>query len=103
MIVQIHNIHTINLPPGEELHLSFPIFPKTSRDCKSDIDFSAKWQFNLYKNGVFVEPKSDKNLSEFEWTHYKNSWQDQIFTTRQITNILGNLHKQLNTDQVQVR
>jgi hypothetical protein len=105
--LEIHNIHRIQLPhPPEHLDSSFPLFHKsqTSRDCtKSDIDYSAKWQFNLYKNGVFVDPKSDTNLSEFEWTHYKNSWQDQIFTTRQITNILGNLHKRFNTDQVQVR
>jgi hypothetical protein len=95
------------IPPAtEQLDSSFPLFPKsqTSRDfTKTDIDFSAKWQFNLYKNGVFVEPKSDTSLSDFEWTHYKNSWQEQIFTTRQITNILGNLHKRLNTEQVQVR
>jgi len=100
--------HSIKLLPGEQLDQSFPQFPKsnTSReDCptKTDIDYSAKWQFNLYKDGGFVEPKSDNSLSEFDWSHYKNSWQDQIFTTRQITNILGNLHKRLNTDQVQVR
>jgi len=104
--VEIHNTQIIKLPtPGEPLDYSFP-YPKsqTTMNCiKSDIDYSAKWQFNLYKNGVFVEPKSDTNLSDFEWTHYKNSWPDQIFTTRQITNILGSLHKRLNTDQVQVR
>jgi len=104
--VEIHNTQIIKLPtPGEPLDYSFP-YPKsqTTMNCiKSDIDYSAKWQFNLYKNGVFVEPKSDTNLSDFEWAHYKNSWQDQIFTTRQITNILGSLHKRLNTDQVQVR
>jgi len=102
--LEIRNIHRIQLPT-EHMDPSFPLFPKsqTSMDLKSDIDYSAKWQFNLYKNGEFVEPKSDSNLSEFEWAHYRNSWQDQIFTTRQITNILGNLHKRLNADQVQVR
>lgn len=103
MVLEIRNVHRVKLIPSDQDN-SFPLFPKSkSRDSRSDIDYNAKWQFNLYKNGVFVEPKSDSNLTDFEWTHYKHAWQDQIWTTRQITNIIGNLHKKLNTDTAQAR
>jgi len=58
----------------------------------------SKFQFNIYKNGLYIEPKEDQDLSTLSWAEYKTPWTSQTFTYGQLCKIAEDIKKKFEPE-----
>eukprot|EP01124_Arcella_intermedia_P010890 TRINITY_DN17396_c0_g1_i1.p1 TRINITY_DN17396_c0_g1~~TRINITY_DN17396_c0_g1_i1.p1 ORF type:complete len:244 (-),score=28.05 TRINITY_DN17396_c0_g1_i1:32-763(-) len=92
-IVQIKSY----LPPGT-YGMKLPHFSTTFKNSKGSPTATQSqlgntvWQVTIYKDGLLIDPREEKELRDFEWIrNTRGAWMNKVFTKEQLCKLMKDI------------